>query len=96
MPVRDVLRVERHPTIRYVAGSVRLDDAQVRGQLMLCGKSKDVTGSLRSTDGRIRAVFELDQRDFGIRPFSAMLGALKIKAQVRVEIDVAANALVSP
>lgn len=35
----------------------------------------------------------LDQRDFGIKPFSAMLGTLKIKPTVVVRLVCAAEAL---
>jgi hypothetical protein len=33
------------------------------------------------------AEFRIDQRDFGIKPYSAMLGTLKIKPEVVVRVS---------
>lgn len=81
----DVLDVRRHPTARFE--SVRLTDTQMEGRLTLHGVTKTLTGSVRKSAGTTTAEFRFDQRDFGIKPFSAMLGTLKIKPEVLVRVS---------
>jgi polyisoprenoid-binding protein YceI len=77
---KDVLDVKRYPAITFV--STKVSDSELVGQLTLHGTTREVRGR-RSGD---TAEFSLDQRDFGIKPFSAMLGSLKVKPVVTVKI----------
>lgn len=77
---KDVLDVKRYPAITFV--STKVSDAELVGQLTLHGTTREVHGR-RSGDS---AEFSLDQRDFGIKPFSAMLGSLKVKPVVSVKV----------
>lgn len=80
-----VLHPAQYPTITFA--STQVTDAAVTGSLTLCGKTREVTGK-RETVGRMRvAEFVIDQRDFGITPFSAMLGAMKVKPKITVRIS---------
>ncbi len=82
----EVLQVARHPQIRFV--SEPLGDGEpkrLRGRLTIRGQSRDVAADVHRNGDWLSARFELDQRDFGIRPYSAMLGALRIKARLVVE-----------
>lgn len=81
----DVLDVRKHPTARFE--SVRVTDSSMEGRLTLHGVTKTLTGSLQKASGVTTAEFRLDQRDFGIKPFSAMLGTLKIKPEVLVRVS---------
>lgn len=81
----DVLDVRKHPTARFE--SVRVTDASMEGRLTLHGVTKTLTGSLQKAAGVTTAEFRFDQRDFGIKPFSAMLGTLKIKPEVLVRVS---------
>lgn len=76
---KDVLDVKRFPTISFV--STKVTASEVVGQLTLHGQTREVRGR-RSGDS---AEFSIDQRDFGIKPFSAMLGTLKVKPVVTVK-----------
>ena len=87
---QDVLQVGRYPEIRFE--STALDARQVRGRLTLCGVTREVVGTRRQEAGRAVASFDFDQRDFGIKPFSAMLGTLKVKPRVRVEVSLPLDA----
>jgi polyisoprenoid-binding protein YceI len=77
----DVLDVKRYPRIGFV--STRISEREIVGQLTLHGQTREVKGT-RSGDS---AEFRLLQRDFGIKPFSAMLGSLKVKDEVRVMVS---------
>ena len=85
---KDVLKSKRHKYIDF-EGDLEVvsdDEAVIRGTLQLLGKSGDlaVTMTRDGEDWRGEAV--IDQRDYGIKPFTAFLGALRIKPQVRVEV----------
>jgi hypothetical protein len=45
-----------------------------------------VTHELRGKRTGTTAEFSFDQRDFGLKPYSAMLGTLKVKPVVRVKV----------
>lgn len=76
----EVLKSARFPVIRFEATEVK--DQFVAGRLTLCGVTRDIRCSRRQDT----VEYELDQRDFGIKPFSAMLGTLRVKPQVRVVV----------
>lgn len=80
--VREVLHAAKHPRIRFEATAVT--DAEVRGRLTLHGQTKELTCRRRDEGGRRVAEVTFDQRDFGVTPYSAMLGTLKVKPQVTV------------
>lgn len=82
---KDVLETRRHPTIRFQGSATA---SEVRGTLTLHGAARPVTAQRRDEAGYAQAELSLDQRDFGITPFSGMLGALKVKPQVIVRVRV--------
>lgn len=82
----DVLTVRKHPTVRFE--STKVSPTSVEGRLTLHGVTKTVTGTRKDAGGARVAEFRLDQRDFGIKPFSAMLGTLKIKPEVLVRVSI--------
>ena len=86
--VRDVLDAARHPEIRFTsdAATGRGDDLAVRGTLALHGHTRDVTVIARRGADGWTAEARLHQPDFGIRPYSAMLGTLRVKADVVVRV----------
>jgi hypothetical protein len=77
-----VLDVSRFPTSHF--RSTRVTPIAVEGQLTLHGITRPIRGTKR---GDASAVFQLDQREFGIKPFTALLGTLKIKPVVTVTVD---------
>jgi len=60
----------------------------VEGDLTLAGASHPVAFELTlGDDGTVRAAAVLDQADWGMKPYSALFGALKVAPEVRVELD---------
>ena len=90
---RDVLEVGSHPEIRYRATRVVdvEDGFDVTGKLLLHGKERDVVLPLRRIGDRWVGSVMLNQPDFGIRPYSAFLGALKVKPEVVVRLSIFAD-----
>lgn len=93
--VEEVLDARRHPEIRFRSDRVTAEGEGylIEGQLTLHGATRPLT--LRSgpaAGGAQIAEVTLHQPDFGIRPYSALLGALKIRPDVRVRLRVPAPA----
>ena len=81
----DVLQSARYPEIRFEG--TRSGEAQqisIEGTLSIAGRSRKVRLEARKQDGTWNAETTIHQPDFGIKPYSAMLGALKIKPDIRV------------
>jgi polyisoprenoid-binding protein YceI len=84
---RKILDVDRHGELRYTSSQVAADGT-VEGTLHLHGVDKPF--QLRVSDvgnGRYRAVGDLLQSDFGIKPYSGFFGALKLADKVEMEVE---------
>jgi hypothetical protein len=88
---RTVLEAQRYPSIEFRSTAIVPHESggfRVEGVLSLHGRERPIAmlarrqGELAIVDGR------LHQPDFGITPYSAMLGALKIKPDVGVRVVV--------
>lgn len=86
----DVIPVKKHPDVRFTSSSIEERDGgwTVRGKLELAGRSKEVSLRVRREGSDAITEVELHQPDFGIKPYSAMLGTLKIKPDIKVRIRV--------
>ena len=62
--------------------STQVTPTEVVGKLTLHG----VTREIRCTRSGELVEARLDQRDFGIKPYSAMFGTLKVKPEVVVTV----------
>ena len=64
---------------------------RVRGELELGGRRAPVEFELANDNGRFTGASTVKQTDFGIKPYTALFGALKVADEVRVEIDAKAD-----
>ena len=87
----EVLHAAQHPTITFrsrrvegSAGSFTLD-----GELTIMGITRPVTVQGGVTDGRVVGGASVVQSRWGIRPYSAFFGALRLSDEVKVDFDVA-------
>jgi hypothetical protein len=63
-------------------------DLYVEGDLTIRGTTRPITFDLTvAEDGALRAVTTIKQTDFGMKPYTALFGALKVADEVEVEID---------
>lgn len=84
----EVLDVRRHPEIRYEAtATANQDGFTLTGELTLQGRRRPLVITARLHDGHLRAEVTLHQPDFGIQPYSALLGTLKLRPDVKVRIS---------
>lgn len=86
----DVLNSRRHPTITFESTSVREQGSGrvVSGNLTLNGHTRSVSATVREESGSWVTDVTLQQPDFGIKPYKALGGALKVKPEVRVTVRV--------
>jgi polyisoprenoid-binding protein YceI len=59
----------------------------VRGDLTLLGATRPVAFDVAIADGALSAVAVVKQTDFGIKPYSALFGALKVADEVKVGLE---------
>lgn len=83
---KDVLHPSKHPEIRFESSSVDAGSGvhHVRGELTLHGTTRTVAFDVIEHPDRYEARVPLHQPDFGIRPYKAPLGVLKVKPEVLV------------
>ena len=63
------------------------DGLSVTGDLTLRGTTRPVAFDLDVAEGRVRGAAVVKQTDWGMKPYTALFGALKVADEVRVEID---------
>lgn len=91
----DILHARRYPRIEFRSREIAAEDDgwDVEGDLTLHGRTRTVRGRVEPRGDRLVARARLHQPDFGIAPFKAMLGTLRIQPFVEVELSVPAAAL---
>ncbi len=87
---KDVLETKRFPVINFQSTEVSGSGGavHVEGVLDLHGVERDIALDGKADDGHTVARVSFDQRDFHIEPYRALLGALKLKPRVEVELRV--------
>ena len=90
-----VLRAPRFPEIRFTSTGVSraAEGYEVRGALALCGATRELVIPVRRDGDRLRAEVTIHQPAFGIRPYTAMLGTLRVRPDVIVRVSVPAEGL---
>lgn len=83
----DVLRSARHPTARYTGHAIPDSGGlHVEGRLELGGRTATLSFDVRRDGDVYRARFEMPPSRWGIQPYKALLGAIKLKDNVRIEL----------
>jgi polyisoprenoid-binding protein YceI len=80
-----ILSVDRYPEATFVADTVTGD--AVHGTLSLLGRSRPLRLAYRNDGERHRVRGTIRQSDYGIKPFRAFFGALKLADAVRIEAE---------
>jgi polyisoprenoid-binding protein YceI len=77
--------------IEFRSSAVRAGDGagtlDVEGELELFGRDHPIRFSLQLDGDRLTGSATLKQTDWGVKPYSALFGTLKVADEVRVEID---------
>lgn len=88
--LRKVLRPDRYPEITFVSSAV--EDLTVRGELTIMGRTEELTVRAEREGDRIRGGTTVRQSRWGIKPYSAFFGALKLADDVEVTFDLVIDA----
>jgi polyisoprenoid-binding protein YceI len=81
----DVLRADRFPEVVFEGRWEGESPATVVGTLALCGVTRPLTVRLARSPAGLVCTATVHQPTWGITPFRAMLGALRVQPDVRVE-----------
>ena len=84
-------KILRRQPIEFRSTAVRRsgDELTVEGDLTLAGTTRSVTGRLtRGADGRVTGTIPVVQSQWGIKPYRGLMGALKVRDDVEILIDV--------
>jgi hypothetical protein len=86
----DVLRSRECPDIVFVGESVTESDTGfvVKGRLTIQDRTQVITFPVRQLDGCYVAEAKVHQPDFGIQPYSAMMGAIRVRPTVTVRLSI--------
>ena len=89
---RKQLAADRYPEATFAAETFEPDSTgggTINGTLTLHGQARPLRLQVRKTgDDRYHATATVVQSEFGIKPYSGMFGALKLRDAVDVEADV--------
>jgi polyisoprenoid-binding protein YceI len=89
---KDVLGTREHPEARFsgrIVGDV--SPFRIEGQLMLHGETAPFSMVLTLRDQRLVGEAELVPSQWGIKPYRALGGTLKVQDRVRVHVDASAE-----
>lgn len=77
------------PEISFTSTAVQQsgDSATVTGDLRIMGKTNPATVKLTQEGNKVKGSLSVVQSKWGIKPFQAMMGALKVKDQVDIELE---------
>ncbi|MEM7434248.1 MAG: YceI family protein [Myxococcota bacterium] len=86
----DVLLSVNFPQITFESSAVlpQNDGYRITGALSIRGTQRNVTYDVKGDGDRWRVDALVHQPDFGIKPFRALMGAIRIKPGVRVTVSI--------
>ena len=92
--VRDVLKAKKYPNLRFQSSLIEevAGGHRIGGNVTICGVTRGIECFARRQGQRFIAEIELHQPDFGIKPFRALMGTLKVAANVKIQISIPAQA----
>lgn len=81
---------DKYPVIRFCSRRIAADNGgiMITGDLTLCGVTRPLILPVRELKTSTRMEIMLDQRDFGIKPFSALMGAMQVKPEILIKIEI--------
>jgi hypothetical protein len=91
----DVLDSNQFHEIRFLAKDVKGESADhflLAGTLSLHGKTRPISFHVVRSSGHYRGDVILKQRDFGITPVTVAGGTVKVKDELKIELDISAEA----
>lgn len=85
-----ILNTSQYPEITFRSTSIQVmgNRATVRGDLTIVGRTNPIDIQLTEDGGRIRATTSVNHQSvWGIKQFTAFMGALKVRDAIEIEIE---------
>ena len=84
-----VLHPDKYPTANFRSKAIQEKDGgyHINGDLSLHGVTKSLDFDIDTNGGNLKGMITLLQKDYGIKPFKAMMGTLKIKNEINIGFD---------
>ena len=89
--VSEILHPRRFPEIRFESTDIDEEDddeLEVHGKLTLHGRTGYLTCKATRRDEHWVVEVPINQPDYGVKPFRAMMGTLKIKPVITIQFSV--------
>jgi polyisoprenoid-binding protein YceI len=85
-----VLQTSKFPELKFESTSVSGAEPNfnVAGNMTIAGSTRPVNVALNVDGTTVTGRTSISQKDFGIKPFSAMMGAIKLRDDVDFELTV--------
>jgi polyisoprenoid-binding protein YceI len=85
-----VLQTSKFPELRFESTSVSGAEPNYNaaGNMTIVGNTRPVNVAINVNGSDVTATTKISQKDFGIKPFSAMMGAIKLRDDVDFELHV--------
>ena len=91
--VKDVLVANKHPKVLFEGEftDVTDDSATLKGDLTIVGTTRSVKIPFEKTSDHWIGSVTIDQTRWGIKPYTALLGTLKLKPELQIEVNAPAD-----
>ena len=87
--IDDEVLLRRDISFRSTAVQATDGGLAVEGELTIVGETRPIAFDLAIAGGRVTGAAVVKQTEWGMKPYSALFGALKVADEVRVEVDAA-------
>ncbi len=91
---KKVLHPDQHPTVKFCSKEIQEKEGgySVKGDLSLHGTTKPIEFDIETpSDNNLKGGFAVLQKDYGVKPFKAMMGTLKVKNEIKIGFDLSLN-----
>lgn len=79
-------KILTNSNITFTSTTVNPSTNMVTGEMSIMGRSQPIDIKLTESGGQVKATMTVVQSKWGIKPFQAMMGALKVRDPVEVEV----------
>jgi polyisoprenoid-binding protein YceI len=85
-----VLQTSKFPELKFASTSVSGSEPNftAAGNMTIVGNTRPANVAINVNGTQVVAKTTISQKDFGIKPFSAMMGAIKLRDDVEFELTV--------
>ena len=90
---KKVLHPDKYPTVNFCSKEIQEKEGgyHINGELSLHGATKPVDFDIDTNGENLKGMITLLQKDYGIKPFRAMMGTLKVKNEISIGFDLSLN-----